>query len=101
MNRVNELKIYNFFHISSRATLKEANYNGVFLPLKETVLKFDYMNRVNELKIYNFFHICARATLKEANCNGVFILFIYFAVNITSFRVLTVHCQISSPEAII
>ena len=59
------------------------------------------MNRVNELKIYNFFHICARATLKEANCNGVFILFIYFAVNITSFRVLTVHCQISSPEAII
>ena len=59
------------------------------------------MNRVNELKIYNFFHICARATLKEANYNGVFILFIYFAVNIMSFRVLTVHCQISSPEAII
>ena len=30
----------------------------------------------------------------------VFILFIYFAVNVMSFRVLTVHCQISSLEAI-
>ena len=30
----------------------------------------------------------------------VFILFIYFAVNVMSFRVLTVHCQISSLVAI-
>ena len=30
----------------------------------------------------------------------VFILFIYFAVNVMSFRVLTVQCQISSLEAI-
>ena len=30
----------------------------------------------------------------------VFILFIYFAVDVMKFRVLTVHCQINSLEAI-
>ena len=47
------------------------------LPLKETVLKFDYMNRVNELKIYNFFHISSRETLKEANYNQWRFHFVY------------------------
>ena len=42
------------------------------------------------------------------NCNFIciylvvcFVLLIYLAVNVMSFRVLTVHCQISLLEAII